>query len=121
MLAGMQGSSMLGASSVSSSTRMDNSFVVLPKHRNQDLGVPPRPRDRARQPDTGHSGKAMDESFVVVHKSEPASDGGGSYIPLPEGGSDRPLHTNNAGFSSSINILKRAFEIATTQTQVFIS
>ncbi|ONI23405.1 hypothetical protein PRUPE_2G187200 [Prunus persica] len=112
---GMQGSSMHGANSVLS-TRMDNSFVVLPKQRPQAQGVPPRPRVGAAQ--TSQSGKAMDESFVVVYKSESSADGGGAQLPSPDGGPNGPLQPNNSGFHSTITLLKRAFEIATTQTQV---
>ncbi|KAJ9171506.1 hypothetical protein P3X46_014865 [Hevea brasiliensis] len=114
----MQGFSMHGANSVLGSTRMDNSFVVLPKQRPQAQGVPPRPRNGAVQPDTGQSGKAMEESFVVVYKSEPAADGGGTHLPSLEGGPNGQLQPNNAGFHSTITVLKRAFEIATSQTQV---
>ncbi|CAI0410078.1 unnamed protein product [Linum tenue] len=103
-----------GANSVLGSSRMDNSFVVLPNQKPQLQGNPPRPRGGGVQP-----GKAMDESFVVVYKSEPASDGGGGgQLPALEGGSNGQLHPNNAGFHSTISVLKRAFEIATTQTQV---
>ncbi|XVF33178.1 hypothetical protein REPUB_Repub17cG0146300 [Reevesia pubescens] len=114
----MQGSLIHGASSVLGSTRMDNSFVVLPKQKPPAQGIPPRPRGGPSQPDAGHPGKAMDESFVVVYKSESASDGGGTQLPLSEGGPNSPLQPNNSGFHSTITILKRAFEIATTQTQV---
>jgi beclin 1 len=114
----MQGCSVHGANSILGLTRMDNSFVVLPKQKPQAPGVPPRPRSGAVQPDTGQSGKAMEESFVVVYKSEPSSDGGGSHLPSIEGGPNGHLHPNNAGFNSTITVLKRAFEIATTQTQV---
>ncbi|XP_011023189.1 PREDICTED: beclin-1-like protein isoform X1 [Populus euphratica] len=115
---GMQGCSVHGANSILGLTRMDNSFVVLPKQKPQAPGVPPRPRSGAVQPDIGQSGKAMEESFVVVYKSEPSSDGGGSHLPSLEGGTNGQLHPNNAGFNSTITVLKRAFEIATTQTQV---
>lgn len=108
---------MHGANSVLS-TRMDNSFVVLPKQRPQAQGVPPRPRVGAAQ--TSQSGKAMDESFVVVYKSESSADGGGAQLPSPDGGPNGPLQPNNSGFHSTITLLKRAFEIATTQTQVCI-
>uniref|UniRef100_A0A2P2L3Q0 Uncharacterized protein MANES_01G246700 n=1 Tax=Rhizophora mucronata TaxID=61149 RepID=A0A2P2L3Q0_RHIMU len=112
------GFSMHGATSVLGSTPMDNSFVVLPKQRPQPQGVPSRPRGGAVQSDSGHSGKTMEESFVVVYKSEPASDGGGTHLPSLEGGPNGQLQPSNAGFHSTISILKRAFEIATTQTQV---
>ena len=114
----MQGSLINGASSVLGSTRMDNSFVVLPKQKPPAQGIPPRPRGGPGQPDAGHPGKAMEESFVVVYKSESASDGGGTQLPLSEGGSNSSLQPNNSGLHSTITVLKRAFEIATTQTQV---
>ena len=104
---------MHGASSVLASTRMDHSFVVL-LQRTQPPGAPPRPRGGAVQSD----GKAMDESFVVVYKSESPSDAGGSQTPAPGGGSNCSSQSNNCGFDSTITVLKRAFEIATTQTQV---
>ncbi|KDP28495.1 hypothetical protein JCGZ_14266 [Jatropha curcas] len=114
----MHGFSMHGANSVLGSTRMDNSFVVLPKQRPQLQGIPPRPHGGAAQPDPGQPGKAMEESFVVVYKSEPTSDGGATQLPSIDGGSNVQLQPNNAGFHSTITVLKRAFEIATTQTQV---
>lgn len=114
----MMSSSINVANSVLGSTRMDNSFVVLPKQRPQLQGVPPRPRGPAIQADISPSGKTMDESFVVVDKSESASDGGGTHLPSPEGGTNDPLQANNSGFHSTITVLKRAFELATTQTQV---
>lgn len=126
--AGMQGSSILGTGSVSGSTRMDHSFVVLPKQRNQTPGVPPRPRGGAMHPDASQSGKAIDESFVVlpppaasVYKSEPGADGGGTNLPSPDGGpNSSPTQPHNSGFHSTITVLNRAFDIATTQTQVHI-
>lgn len=115
MRVGMQGSSMHGASSVMSTTRMDNSYVVLAKQKPQAQGFPPRPRGDAAQP-----GKTMEESFVVVYKSESASDGGGTHSSSPgvDPGTHMPSH--NSGFNSTIIVLSRAFEIATTQTQVHI-
>ncbi|KAL2233797.1 UNVERIFIED_CONTAM: Beclin-1-like protein [Sesamum indicum] len=126
LASGMQGSSVLGTGSIVSSTRMDLSFVVLPKQRNQTAGVPPRPRGGALHPDASHSGKAIDESFVVlpppaasVYKCEPGADGSGSTMPSPEGGpTNTPMQPHNSGFDSTITVLNRAFDIATTQTQV---
>lgn len=116
---GMHGSSMHVANSVLGSTRMDNSFVVLPKQRAQAQGIPPRGHGASLQSDASPSGKAMDESFVVVYKNESASDGGTGQLPLSEGGHAAvPLQPNNSGFSTTITVLKRAFEIATTQSQV---
>lgn len=115
----MQGSSIHGANSVLGSTRMDNSFVVLPRQKPQAQGIPPRPRGASAQPDASPSGKAMEESFVVVYKSESAaSDSAGSQNTSPEVGQNGPLHSNNSGFNATINVLTRAFDIARTQTQV---
>lgn len=121
----MQGSLIHGAGSVLGSTHMDHSFVVLPKQRNQAQGVPPRPRGGAVQPDVSQSGKAMEESFVMlppapasVYKCESASEGSGTHLPSPEGGPSGHLQPNNSGFHTTITVLKRAFDIATTQIQV---
>ncbi|KAK8639667.1 hypothetical protein V6N13_138039 [Hibiscus sabdariffa] len=88
----MQGSSIHGASSVLGSSRMDNSFVVLPKQKPLAPGIPPRPRGVPGQSDAGQ--------------------------PRKEGGPSSSLQPNNSGFHSTITVLKNAFEIATTQTQV---
>lgn len=104
----MQGAGAHGASSMLASMGMDNSFVVLPKQRTQSHGK------GGGQADTGQTGKAMEESFVVVYKNESPSDGGGMHIPSPDGA----MQPNNSGFHTTITILKRAFEIAKTQTQV---
>lgn len=122
---GMQVSSIHGAGSVSGSTRMDHSFVVLPKQRTLAPGTRPRPHSVAVQADANHSGRAMEESYVVlpppaasVYKYESASDGGGTHLPSPEGGPTSSSHSNNSGFHSTVTVLKRAFDIATTQMQV---
>lgn len=107
---------------------MDHSFVVLPKQKSQVPGVPPRPRGGPIPSDASQSGKAMEESFVVlpppaasVYKSESASDASGIHVPSHEGEPVIvPSHPNNSGFHSTITVLKRAFDIATTQTQVCI-
>lgn len=115
---GMQGSSIDGANSVMSTTRMDNSYVVLGKQRPSAQGIPPS-RGGTVQPETGQRGKAMEESFVVVHKSESNSDGTGTHLSHGANSSGH-LQPHNSGFNSTITVLKRAFEIATTQTQVYI-
>lgn len=123
---GLQGSSVHGASSVLSATSMDHSFVVLPKQKNQAPGVPPRHRPGPLQPEASQSGRAMEESFVVlpppaasVYKSESATDGVGAHFPTTEDGpTNIPIHPNNCGFHSTITVLRRAFDIATTQSQV---
>ncbi|KAL7239066.1 hypothetical protein ACSBR2_005041 [Camellia fascicularis] len=118
---GMQGSSVHGAGSVLGSTHMDLSFVVLPKQRNKALGVPPRPRGGGVQTDTSQSGKALEESFVLLPPPAASvykSDGGGTHFPSQEGGTGAPMQPNNSEFHSTITVLKRAFDIATTQMQV---
>ncbi|KAK1276663.1 Beclin-1-like protein [Acorus gramineus] len=98
---GMQGSSLMRSS------RMDHSFVVLPRQRNQGQGgVPPRPP------------KAMEESFVVlpppaasVYKPETSpTESGRTRSPSPR--------ANTFGFHSCVTVLNRASEISTGQTQV---
>lgn len=113
------------AGSVLGSMPMDHSFVVLTKQKNQGSGIPPRPHGGGTAPDTNQTGKAMEESFVVlpppaasVYKSDTSSDGAAANLPLPEGELSLPVHPNNSGFHSTITILKCAFDIATTQTQV---
>ncbi|KAF3526277.1 hypothetical protein F2Q69_00049693 [Brassica cretica] len=115
----MQGSSIHGGNSVLGSTRMDNSFVVLPRHKPQAQGIPPRPRGASSpQPhDETHSGKAMEESFVVVDKPDSAAASQNTLSPA-EVGQNGPLHSNTSGFNATINVLTRAFDIARTQTQV---
>lgn len=104
---------------------MDHSFVVLPKQRNQVQGVPPR--SGGVQPNSSQSGKAMEESFVVlpppaasVYQCDSTSDEGGVHL-SSQGGMSSPVQSNNSGLHSTITVLKRAFGIATTQMQVFLS
>eukprot|EP01018_Ginkgo_biloba_P000510 Gb_14517 [translate_table: standard] len=155
---GVQASSIHGAGSVLGASRMDHSFVVLPKQRNQTTGFPPpRPRASGIQypgsfpmaggnqlvhrttgpPDKSspgqaansgsdtHGGKAMDESFVVLpsaaasmYRNEPVPEGGGLQSPSSGGNWNNVHQTSNASFNSSVTILKRAFDIASAQTQV---
>ncbi|WVY99944.1 hypothetical protein V8G54_026014 [Vigna mungo] len=117
MSVGMQGSSVHGASSVLSTTKMDNSYVVLPKQRPQAQGNAHRTRGDAAAA-AAQPGKAMEESFVVVYKSESGTDGGGAHSPGAGADSGGHLQPHNSGFNSTITVLTRAFEIATTQTQV---
>ncbi|XP_010934442.1 beclin-1-like protein isoform X1 [Elaeis guineensis] len=120
---GMQVSSVQG--SVMGSSRMDHSFVVLPKQKAQGHGVPPRPRGGPPHSETSQLTKAMEESFVVLppaaasmYKGESTSEGGGVQIPAYGENPSNPLQANNGGFHSTITVLKRAFDIATSQTQV---
>lgn len=123
----MQGSLINGSGSVLGSTSMDHSFVVLPKQRNQVQGVPPRSHSRGLQPNSSQSGKAMEESFVVlpppaasVYQCDSTSDEGGVHL-SSQGGTSSPMQSNNSGLHSTITVLKRAFGIATTEMQVFMS
>ncbi|WOK91382.1 beclin-1-like protein [Canna indica] len=119
---GMQASTVQG--SVMGSSRMDHSFVVLSKQKYQGHGVPPRPRNATPQTDSSQSAKAMEESYVVLpppaasmYKSESMPEGGGAELRAQGGSSSSGLQVNSPGFHSSI-VLKRAFDIATSQTQV---
>ncbi|KAJ6806982.1 beclin-1-like protein [Iris pallida] len=114
---GMQASSVQG--SVMGSSRMDHSFVVLPK------GVPPRPRRGNPPPEATHSSNVMEESFVILppaaasmYKSAPSSDGGGTQLPAASGILRNHPSSNTSGFHSTTTVLKRVFDIATAQTQV---
>ncbi|XP_047337047.1 beclin-1-like protein [Impatiens glandulifera] len=125
--AGIQNSSIHGTTSVLGPTRMDQSFVVLPEQINQLANLPPRPRGGGVvQPETSQGGKMMEESFVVlpptaasVYKTDSVSDLSGTHLPTAEGGKTiNPTQHNASGFSSTIIVLQRAFDIATSQTQV---
>ncbi|GAB2276651.1 Vacuolar protein sorting-associated protein atg6 [Dionaea muscipula] len=63
-------------------------------------------------------GCAKKVSRSIKHFEAPISDGGGTQVPFAEAGTDSHLHPNSLGFHSTIAVLKRAFELATTQTQV---
>lgn len=125
----MQASNVQG--SVMGASRMDQSFVILSKQsRIPGPGMPPRPTRPTPQSDVPQSSKAMEESYVVlpppissVYKPELGSDGGGAQLPVNSASSNSPLQGNNnntniLGFHSSVTVLKRAFEIATSHTQV---
>ncbi|GAB2245151.1 hypothetical protein Droror1_Dr00000644 [Drosera rotundifolia] len=121
---GFQGTTVNGAGSVMASTRMDHSFVVLPKQKTQPPGIPPRPRVVV-QTDAVQSIRTMDESFVVlpsalasVYRSESTSDSAGTQVLSGEGNPGSQVNPNGSGFHSTISVLKHAFELAMTQTQV---
>ncbi|KAJ4731915.1 Beclin-1-like protein [Rhynchospora pubera] len=127
---GMQASAVQG--SVMGASRMDHSFVILSKQsRIPGPGMPPRPNRPTPQSDIPQTSKAMEESYVVlpppissVYKPELGSDGGGAQLPVNSANSNSPRQGNNnntgniLGFHSSVTVLKRAFEIATSQTQI---
>lgn len=132
-VAGQQ-ASVHGGGSVFAGSRMDHSYVVLPKQGRQTAGFPPpRPRSGIPYPmpgaqpphqqpalpgdREGPTGRAMDGSFVVLPSSaasmyrvEP-SDGAAGHHGAQQ-------HTNNASFNATVNVLNRVFDIASAQTQV---
>ncbi|KAG0483090.1 hypothetical protein HPP92_011174 [Vanilla planifolia] len=119
---GMQGSSVQG--SMVGSTRMDNSFVILSKQKAQAHGVPPA--TSVASPSEGNPPmKGIEESFVVLppaaasmYNSASTSEGVGVRLATPTASATTALQSNNSGFHSSITVLKKAFDIATSQTQV---
>ncbi|KAK8918774.1 Beclin-1-like protein [Platanthera zijinensis] len=119
----MQGSSIQG--SMLSSTQMDHSFVILSKQKALGLGVPTHPRSALSRSENNPLAKGMEESFVVLphaaasmYKCLSTSEGDGANSTTPVVSTSPPLQANNNGFHSSITILKRAFDITTSQTQV---
>lgn len=99
--------------------------MVLSKKKAHGHGIPPRTRSGNPQPEGSHSSKAMEESFVVLppaaasmYKSDSTSEGGVTPLLSPGGSHDDNLHSNTSGFHSSTTVLKRAFDIAASQTQV---
>ncbi|CAM8904729.1 unnamed protein product [Rhodiola kirilowii] len=123
----LQGSSLNGSGSVLGASLMDQSFVVLPNQRNPCTGrMVLRPRLGAmHQPDSNHSHKTMEESYVVlpppaasVYKTEFGSDGNVPHSASSEGGLGGALQSNSSGFSSNLILLKRAFDVAASQTQI---
>ena len=67
----------------------------------------------------------MDESFVVLPSAaasmytfEPPAEGAMGHMGGTGGSSTGGQHTSNASFNATVNVLTRAFEIASSQTQV---
>ncbi|XP_062207935.1 beclin-1-like protein isoform X2 [Phragmites australis] len=121
---GMHASPVQG--SIMGASRMDNSYVVLSRqNRSQGPGVPPRPPSAAAPHiEPNQSTRAIEGSYIMlpppaasIYKTS-ASEGGGAQLPPPSVNSSSPLPGNNSGFHSSVTVLKRAFEIASSQTQV---
>ena len=114
MDAGLHASAVQGCNMAAS--RMDNSYVVLSKkNRSKGLGIPPCPRSAA-SPLT----RPIEDSYIMlppptasIYKTS-SSEGDGAQLLPPNCSSPG----NNSGFFSSVTVLKRAFEIATSQTQV---
>jgi beclin 1 len=124
MNTGMHASSVQG--SIMGASRMDSSYVVLSKqNKSQSPGIPPRPPTAAaRHVESNQSTRAIEGSYIMlppaaasIYKTS-ASEGGDAHLPPPSPNSTSPLPGNNSGFHSSVTVLKRAFEIASSQTQV---
>jgi beclin len=112
--------------SVMGASKMDNSYVVLSRQNKvQGPRIPPRPGSAvAAHTDPNQSTRAIEGSYIVlpppsasIYKKS-ASEGGGAQLTPPGGNSSSPLSGNNSGFHSSVTVLKRAFEVASSQTQV---
>ncbi|XP_066312322.1 beclin-1-like protein isoform X3 [Miscanthus floridulus] len=105
---------------------MDSSYVVLSKNnRSQGLGIPPRPRSAAAPHiEPNQPPKPIEASYIMlpppaasIYKTS-SSEGVGRQLLPPSVNSSSSMPGNNSGFLSSVTVLKRAFEIATSQTQV---
>ncbi|KAL6840431.1 hypothetical protein ACP4OV_030241 [Aristida adscensionis] len=121
---GMHASAVQG--SIMGASRMDNSYVILSRqNRSQGPGIPPRPPSAAATHiEPSQSTRAIEGSYIMlpppaasIYKTS-TSEGGGAQMPSPSISSSSPSAGNNSGFHSSVTVLKRAFEIATSQTQV---
>ena len=121
----MHASSVQG--SIMGASRMDSSYVVLSKqNKSQGPGIPPRPPTAATRhvEPNNQSTRAIEGSYIMlppaaasIYKTS-ASDAGGANLPPPSLNSTSPSPGNNSGFHSSVVVLKQAFEIASSQTQV---
>lgn len=68
----------------------------------------------------------MDESFVVLPSAAasmytvepPGGEAAAGHMGGVGGGHTGGQHTSNASFNATVNVLTRAFEIASSQTQV---
>ncbi|XP_040379563.1 beclin-1-like protein isoform X2 [Oryza brachyantha] len=110
--------------SIMGASRMDNSYVVLSKqNRSHGHGIPPRPPSAAApHVEPNQPTRAIEGSYIVlppaaasIYKTS-TSEGGGVQLPPPSMNSNSPLPGNS--FHSNVTVLTRAFEIATSQTQV---
>lgn len=88
-------------------------------------GAPP-PHPPANISDA-HGGRAMDESFVVLPSAaasmytfEPPGEAATGHMGGIGAGHTGGQHTSNASFNATVNVLTRAFEIASSQTQVIL-
>nr|CAB3477952.1 unnamed protein product [Digitaria exilis] len=120
---GMLASSVQG--SIMGTSRMDNSYVVLSKkNRSKSLGVSQRPLSSASpHVEPNQPTRPMECSYIMlppptasIYKASSSEDAAQLLPPIVNSSSSSPQ--NNSGFFSSVTVLKRAFEIATSQAQV---
>ncbi|KAK8936374.1 Beclin-1-like protein [Platanthera zijinensis] len=104
---------------------MDHSFVILSKQMVLGLEDPTHPRSALSWFENNQLAKGMKESFVVLphvttsmYKCLSTSEGDGANLTTPIVSTNPPLQENNNRFHSSITILKREFDISTSQTLV---
>ncbi|CAO2171022.1 unnamed protein product [Urochloa humidicola] len=112
--------------SIMGTSRMDNSYVVLSKKdKSKGLGIPPRPPSAASphiEPNQGT--RPIESSYIMLPPptasiyNTSSSEGDGVQLPPQSVNSSSFSPGNNSGFFSSVTVLKRAFDIATSQTQV---
>ncbi|KAL5229239.1 hypothetical protein ABZP36_017504 [Zizania latifolia] len=114
---GMHASSFHG--NIMGASRMDNSYVMLSEqNRSHAHGIPPRPPSAATPHiEPNQATRTIEGSYIVLPPAAASiynssvSEGGCAQLPLAS------MNARN-NFHSSVTVLKQAFEIATSQTQV---
>ncbi|GJN18067.1 hypothetical protein PR202_gb05186 [Eleusine coracana subsp. coracana] len=105
--------------SIMGASRMDNSFVVISNQkRSLGPGFPPHSAGAAAQhTEHSQSTRAIEGSYIMLPPPAAsiykASSHEGSGVNFSS-----PYSEHNSGFLSGVTVLKRAFDIATSQTQV---
>lgn len=110
--------------SIMGTSRMDNSYVVLSKNRSKSLGISQRPPSSASPHfEPNQPTRPMECSYIMlppptasIYKASSSEDAAQLLPPSVNSSSSSPK--NNSGFFSSVTVLTRAFEIATSQAQV---
>ncbi|TKW16060.1 hypothetical protein SEVIR_5G275000v4 [Setaria viridis] len=119
-------SGMHASAVIMGTIRMDNFYVVLSKKdRPKGLGIPPRPPTSASTHiEPNQRTRVIEDSYIMlppstasIYKTSSSEEDGAQLLPPSVNSSSSSLG-NNSGFFSSATVLKRAFEIATSQTQV---
>lgn len=113
--------------SIMGTSRMDNSYVVLSKkNRSKSLGVSQRPLSSASpHVEPNQPTRPMECSYIMlppptasIYKASSSEDAAQLLPPIVNSSSSSPQ--NSSGLFSSVTVLKRAFEIATSQAQVLL-